>query len=97
MRRTTPIRIGDLWNDFIKSAPTFALRLAEAKVSKIWSTVAGNRIAMYTTAIEVKRGTLYISISSATARNEAFMHRSFYQKTINETLGMEVVKRVIVR
>lgn len=97
MRRTTPIRIGELWEEFIKSAPKFAARIAEAKVPRIWAEIAGNRVAMYTTSIEIVKGVMYVKVSSAAARSEVFLHRTEYKDRINETLGTRVVNVIIVK
>jgi hypothetical protein len=91
------MRIGELWGDFLQSAPTVARRIAEAKVSDYWAQAAGNRIAMYTTDIRVVRGTLHVMISSSSARSELFACRIQVRDALNQLLGLDAVKTIIVK
>ena len=97
MRRQRPMRIGELWGDFLDGAPTIARRIAEAKVSDHWAQVAGNRVAMYTQSVKVVRGVVYATISSASARSEAFSRRAQMKEELNRILGPDIVKNIIVK
>lgn len=97
MRRTQTIRIGELWGDFLKSSPTIARKIAEAKVSDLWPQVAGEVAARYTTSIETKDGVVQVKIASAALRSELFMQRGALKEALNRALGMEVVKNLIIK
>lgn len=97
MRRSNPVKIGDLWDDFLKSAPTIARKIAEAKVPDIWPSVVGNRIAMYTASVKVEKGILIVKMTSAPARSELFMRRSELRERINAALRMDVIRDVVVK
>jgi len=97
MRRQQPVRIGELWGDFLAGAPTIARKIAEAKVSDVWPAVAGPAIAAYTTSVKVERGVAHIAISSAPARREAFARRQQMRDEINRLLRLDVLKTVIIK
>ena len=97
MRYTYPIRIGELWNDFVGKSPTFSRRLAEARIHEVWPSLVGNRVAAYTTAIQVVRRTMYVHLSSSVARNEVLMRRRPLVDAVNEAVGAQVVERIIVK
>ena len=97
MRYTYPIRVGELWNDFIGKSPTFSRRLAEARIPEVWASLVGNRVASYTTALQVVRGTLYVHLSSSVVRSEVLMRRRSLVEAVNEAVGLQVIERVIVK
>ena len=97
MRRTTPMRIGELWNEFVESRPALARRLAVTKVPDLWPQVVGPTVAAYTESVEVVNGVLYVRMRSAAARNEIFMRREELKDAINKALGIKAVNVVIVK
>jgi len=97
MRRQQPVRIGELWGDFLAGAPGIARKIAEAKVEQVWPAVAGPRIAAYTTSVKVVHGAAHVSIASAPARSEAFADRMRMKEEINRLLGMDVVRTIIIK
>ncbi len=97
MRRTYPVRVGEVWDDFLASAPTIALKIAQAKVADHWPAVAGAAAARFTQSITVKNGVMQVSVTSAVVRNDLFMRRTALCGAINRAVGMEVVKTMIIR
>lgn len=97
MRRTEPILIGDIWQEFLNSAPGVARKIAEAKIPDIWPMAAGSTIASYTTAMNLHKGVLYVKVGSSVARNELFMKRESLKNEINRILGMQIVNVIIVK
>ncbi|GHU99329.1 hypothetical protein FACS1894159_03170 [Bacteroidia bacterium] len=97
MRRQQPVRIGELWGDFLQGAPGIARKIAEARVADLWPMVAGPRIAAYTTSVRVVHGIATVHISSAPARSEAFASRLQMRDQINRLSGMDVLKNLIIK
>ena len=97
MRRRQPVRIGELWGDFLAGAPGIARKIAEARVGDVWPMVAGPHIAAYTTSVKVERGVAYIAIGSAPARSEAFARRTQMKDEINRLLKLDVLKTIIIK
>ncbi len=97
MRRTDPIRFGDAWNEFIKSTPSVARKIAAAKIPQTWSQLVGNRIAYYTRDVKVDNGILTIYITSAALKNELFMKRDVIRDHINKEIGMRIINVVLIK
>lgn len=97
MRKTTPMRIGELWDEFVQSRPGLARRLAATRVPDIWPKVVGPKFASYTHSVEVVNGVLYVKMTSSAARNEMFMRREELKDAINQAAGTKVVNVVIVK
>ncbi|SDS77124.1 Protein of unknown function [Maribacter dokdonensis] len=62
-----------------------------------WAKLMGNGVDNYTTEIELKFGTLYVSLSSSILREELSLGKSKIVRMINEEIGKEVVKKLILR
>lgn len=97
MRKTTPTRIGDLWNDFLKERPDVARRIGEARAVEAWGEVVGPMVAYFTTSVSVERGVLTAKISSAAARSEIFMRRAELKEALNSKVGTNVIRTVIIK
>lgn len=97
MRRSTPVRIGDLWSGFVESNPTRMRRICEARIPELWPEVAGAATASLTTSLDIRNGILYVSLSSSVARHDLFMRRAELREELNRRLGMNIVGSVIVK
>ena len=97
MRRTTPVRVGELVDEWLTHCPGIARKIAEAKVADVWPQVVGPAVAGYTMSIEMVKGILYVKMSSSVVRNEIFMRRDSLRDALNAALGVRVVHAVIVK
>jgi len=66
-------------------------------VRNAWISLMGNGVNTYTTQIELKRDTLYVSLSSSVLRQELSFGTEKIIKMINEELGKDIVKAIILR
>jgi len=62
-----------------------------------WKQVMGPGVQTYTTHVELRHDTLFVSLSSAVLREELSMGKSKIAKMLNEELGKELIKNVILR
>ncbi|MEO0340635.1 MAG: DUF721 domain-containing protein [Bacteroidota bacterium] len=72
-------------------------KLNQSRVKSLWLSLMGSAIAGHTTEIKVFRSKLYVSIDSAPLRQELYLGRSKILKMLNEELGEEYLKDVIIR
>ena len=88
--------IGDVLKQFI-SQNKLEAGMDIVNVRDAWKNVMGQGVNNYTTEIQLKGATLYVALSSAVLREELSYGKEKIIKMINEELGKEVVKDVILR
>lgn len=66
-------------------------------VKEAWRHLMGNGVHTYTKNVVLKGSTLYVELGSAVLREELSHGKSKIVKMINEELGREVVKDVVLR
>lgn len=66
-------------------------------VEQAWKNLMGNGVNNYTEEVLLKRTTLYVKLSSAVLRNELSYGKDKIIRMINEELGKEVVKSIVLR
>ena len=67
------------------------------RIEDIWEELMGRTIAKYTDKIQVINNTLYISTSVAALKSELHFQKDKIISRVNEALGEELVKEVIVK
>lgn len=97
MRRREPVRIGEALNDFFRTTPTVARKIAEARIPDVWPQLVGDIIASYTQRMEVKSGRLFVYLSSSVVRSEVFMQRETLKEAINKAIGFDILTTIIVK
>lgn len=71
--------------------------LKELQVRAVWDRLMGKKIETYTSEVRVHRGVLYITVLSAPLRQELSFAREKIRDLINEELGENYVRDVIIR
>ncbi len=71
--------------------------LDKVNVRDAWANLMGNGVNNYTTAIELKHETLYVQLSSSVLREELSYGNEKIVKMLNEAIGKEVVKKLVLR
>ncbi|MER3317602.1 MAG: DUF721 domain-containing protein [Allomuricauda sp.] len=62
-----------------------------------WVKLMGNGVNNYTTGVELRNETLFISLSSSVLREELSLGKTKIIKMINEELGKDLVKKLVLR
>lgn len=62
-----------------------------------WKNMMGNGVNNYTTAIELRNETLFVSLSSSVLREELGQGKSKIIKMLNEELGRNLITKIILR
>ncbi|TLP80588.1 DUF721 domain-containing protein [Maribacter sp. ACAM166] len=62
-----------------------------------WARLMGNGVNNYTTDIELRNDTLFISLSSSVLREELSLGKSKIISMINEEIGKDLVKKLVLR
>lgn len=66
-------------------------------VREAWIKLLGSGIAAYTQQVELRKDTLFVSLSSNVLREELSYGLDKIITMINEDLGKEVIKKIILR
>lgn len=88
--------IGDVLKQII-SANKLQPGMDQVSVKDAWKNLMGNGVNTYTRNIMLKGSTLYVELNSAVLREELSYGKDKIIKMINEELGREVVKEVVLR
>lgn len=66
-------------------------------VEQAWKNLMGNGVNTYTKEVILKGTILYVSLTSAVLREELSYGKDKIIKMINEEMGKEVVKSIVLR
>jgi hypothetical protein len=67
------------------------------RIEDVWEEVMGKTVAKYTDKIQIINHTLYISSTVAPLKNELLYQKEKIIERVNEALGENVVKEVVVK
>jgi predicted nucleic acid-binding Zn ribbon protein len=71
-------------------------KLNQTRIRSHWEDLMGPSIVHYTREIKMGRKKLYIYLDSAPLRQELSMGREKIRKMLNERLGEEYIKEVVI-
>ncbi len=69
----------------------------QVSVKDAWKNLMGNGVNSYTKTVLLKGSILYVELTSSVLREELSYGKDKIMKLINEDLGREVVKDVVLR
>ncbi|MEL7222822.1 MAG: DUF721 domain-containing protein [Bacteroidota bacterium] len=72
-------------------------RYQQTRLKQLWPAIMGPSIAQYTTDIKIYRHVFYVTISSAPLKQELSMGKEKIKKMLNEELGEDYLKEVVIR
>lgn len=95
-RTKDQLSISDLLKEFVDTNK-LQPGLDKVNVQDAWAQMMGNGVNNYTTAIQLERDTLYVQLSSSVLREELSYGNEKIIKMLNESLGKEVIKKLVLR
>lgn len=95
-RENTNLSLGDALQEFIKKNK-LGKGMDKVNAREAWKKLMGNGVNNYTTAIELRNETLFISLSSSVLREELSYGKSKIITMLNEELGKELIKKLVLR
>ena len=88
--------LGEALNAFIKENK-LQKGMDKVEARTAWEKLMGNGVNNYTTHVELKNETLYVSLSSSVLRQELSMGKTKIIDLLNEELGKELIKKIVLR
>lgn len=95
-RHNEHLPISDILKEFVDSNH-LQTGLDKVNVQEAWANMMGNGVNNYTTAVQLERDTLYVQLSSSVLREELSYGKEKIITMLNESLGKEVIKKLVLR
>ncbi len=95
-RRNENLPLGEALQEFIKEN-RLQKGMDKVNVREAWAKLMGNGVNNYTTAVELRNETLFISLTSSVLREELSHGKTKIINLLNEELGRELVKKLVLR
>ncbi len=95
-RNNEHISISDALKEFVETNK-LEKGLDKVNVADAWVSLMGNGVNNYTTSINLERDTLYIQLSSSVLREELSYGKQKIINMLNEELGKEIIKKLVLR
>ena len=95
-RKNDNLNMGEALNEFIK-ANKLEKGMDKVNVKDAWKKLMGNGVDNYTNAVELRSDTLFVSLSSSVLREELSHGKSKIIAMLNEELGKDLVKKLVLR
>jgi len=96
MKKKNDLSLQDAMQDMLQE---FRLKpqLDETRVKMLWEKLMGKTISTYTSNIAVRKNVLYLTILSAPLKHELSYAKDKIKNLLNEEMGEEYVKDVVIR
>lgn len=95
-RHAEELSLGDVLKEFVQSNK-LEKGLKQVQVVDAWNELMGPAIEKYTTHVKLDREKLYVQLSSSVLREELSYGRQKIIKLMNEELGEEIIKELVLR
>ena len=69
----------------------------EREVCQVWPDVVGGMIASRTKSVSISEGRLFVAFTSAVVRNEIMMVKDGLIKALNDKLGEQIIKDIVIK
>ncbi|MEM1256990.1 MAG: DUF721 domain-containing protein [Bacteroidota bacterium] len=95
-RQNEHMNLGDALREFIKENQ-LQKGMDKVDAREAWTRLMGNGVNNYTQNVELKGETLFVSLTSSILREELSYGKSKIIKMLNEELGKELIKKLVLR
>ena len=95
-RQNDPFKIDDLMKSFVKENK-LEKGLDKVNVEAAWADMMGNGVNNYTNSVKLHKNTLYVELSSSVLREELSYGKDKIISMLNESLGKNLITKLILR
>ena len=95
-RHSSHLPLSEALSEFIREN-RLQKGMDKVEAKEAWAKLMGNGVNNYTTSVELKNETLYVSLSSSVLREELSLGKTKIIAMVNEELGRELVKKLVLR
>ncbi len=94
--KTNEVKLSDSLGEFVNQR-RIKPKLQEISINKVWKELMGEIVDRYTSSIKVTSNKLILSISSGALKHELAYSKEKLIKKINERMGDDYIKDIIIR
>lgn len=87
--------LGDALKEFLQKSRLKG-SIQALQINDVWEQIMGKTIAKYTDKIQIHGGTLYITTTVAPLKQELLYQKDKIRQRVNEALGENVIREVVV-
>lgn len=95
-RKAENTSMSDVLKDFIQTN-RLEKGLDKVDAKEAWQSVMGTAITKYTTQLKLDGDTLYVQLSSSVLREELSYGKEKIVKLLNEEMGKQLIKKLVLR
>ena len=95
-RTKDQLSISELLQEFVVTNK-LQTGLDKVNVQDAWAKMMGNGVNNYTTAVQLERDILYVQLSSSVLREELSYGKDKIIKMLNESLGKDIITKLVLR
>lgn len=95
-RNNENLNMADALKEFVETN-SLEKGLNAINVEDAWKSMMGNGVNNYTMAIQLKGDSLYVQLSSSVLREELSYGKQKIINMLNQKLGKELIKKLILR
>jgi len=95
-RNNENLNMADALKEFVETN-RLEKGLDTINVQDAWKNMMGNGVNNYTTAVVLKGSTLYVQLSSSVLREELSYGTQKIISMLNENLGKDLIKKLVLR
>jgi hypothetical protein len=96
MRNNEHIKLSDIIKDFVETNK-LEKGLNTVNAREAWYNLMGNGVANYTTNVQLKGDVLHVELSSSVLREELSYGKEKIIAMLNESIGNNIIKSIILR
>ncbi len=89
-------KIGDAIQQFLQGSRLKG-DIQALQIEEIWENLMGKTISKYTDKIHIINGTLFITTNVAPLKNELLYQKEKIKQRVNEALGSNDIKEVVIQ
>lgn len=96
MQRKNEQSIGEILRQYLKMTQLES-QVFEGRIAQVWQEALGDEITQQTDRIHLESGVLYVTLKSPSLKNDIMMQRTRIRMALNEKLGSEIIKNILIR
>ena len=88
--------LGDALRNFLNKSQLKG-SIQALQIEEVWEQIMGKTVARYTDKIQIHGHTLYVNTAIAPLRQELLYQKDKIIQRVNEALGENVIKEVVIK